>query len=144
MKLYISNKVPFDTPRPSPTGRGVGRRRWGSSHCSSQSPLKPRMRYLSLCLRQALRSLDHLLRNSSHLVEQLQRVQISGNDMFWKIDIKDYFLSRNHADLVEKNVKHVFETRKSAFEKARFETRGAHLMGSRVETTAPFKRYGST
>lgn len=47
-------------------------------HASVHSPLKPLIRYLSFCLRLAIRSLDHFITDSKDLAHKLSKTKISG------------------------------------------------------------------
>eukprot|EP00959_Pyramimonas_sp_CCMP1952_P163693 3422108-Pyramimonas_sp.AAC.1 len=69
-------------------------------HASTGSPLTGGMRYVSSLLRPFLARQPHILRDSQDLLHQLRGIAVLENDRFLKIDIKDYFMSGEHHQLI--------------------------------------------
>ena len=94
-------------------GEVVGR----ALRCSQRSPLKPVLRWLSFCLRQAIRGMKHLLKDSVDLSEQIKTLKISPGSKLVKIDIKDYFMSGDQSELPRLCQNHVIDYRQEIFGK---------------------------
>lgn len=71
-------------------------------HSSVGSPFKPAMRLASLWLAPALARLDHLLQDSFALTDILRRRTWPPNLVFIQFDIKDFFMSGGHTDIVDR------------------------------------------
>jgi len=51
-----------------------------------------------------LNSLDHLVKDSIDLTNCLSRIVVPARSFFWKIDIKEYFMTGTHSQLSDKSV----------------------------------------
>ena len=69
-------------------------------HQSSRHPMAPAMRLLSSFLTPILRSFPHILKDSEHFLVQLSTVHVPDGYKIVKFDIKDFFMSGLHADLL--------------------------------------------
>jgi hypothetical protein len=69
-------------------------------HCGYQHCMKPGMRYIASILRRALKLQDHVLRDSQHLLGQLRCLTFPANVVVVKFDIKDFFMSGKHEQLL--------------------------------------------
>ena len=67
-------------------------------HSSPSSPHSSAMKFIMWCLKPALKRIRHLLRNSKHVRDQLANLRIPEGAKFIKVDIKDYYLSGEHAE----------------------------------------------
>ena len=70
-------------------------------HGSPSSPFKPVTRLISCWLRPVLSNLPHLLRDTRSMITALSNTQFTGEVTFIKADIKDFFMSGEHAALEE-------------------------------------------
>jgi hypothetical protein len=70
-------------------------------HTCHQSPLRPGMRWISETLRPGLLQLPFLVKNTRDLLDQVELARIDISDKFVKLDIKDYFMSGVHSDIVK-------------------------------------------
>ena len=59
------------------------------------------------CLRPALSSLDHLLKNSEALVRRLGSLQVFEDSSFLKIDVKEFFMEGLHSQFIKYSVEFV-------------------------------------
>ena len=69
-------------------------------HCGSNHPFAPMMRFLGRYLRAEVNKHGHIIRNTRHLIESLSKIRIGSMCTLVKLDIKDFFMSGRHDDLV--------------------------------------------
>ena len=58
-------------------------------------------KWLQRTLRPVILRYNHLLKDSRHLIAQLRNVQIEASDILGKADVKDFFMSGQHAELAQ-------------------------------------------
>ena len=78
-------------------------------HAAHNSPFRPAMRWLSHCLKPTLKK-DFLLKDTRQLVTLLNNHKFPKDVVFIKFDIKDFFLSGVHEEIVELSNKNVAES----------------------------------
>ena len=88
-----------------------------ATHATQGSPLTPAMRFISWCIKPVLDGLPHIARDSAHLVDILSKISLPTNCRFYKIDIRDFFMSGLHYDLVDLRQKRIPEEHRSTFKK---------------------------
>ena len=87
-------------------------------HASAAHPFKPLMTWIGQTLSADLKKYPHLIRDSSDLVMKLRSIRIPKSAVFLKIDIKDYFMSGKHTQLMELAGKCVAPRIRNEFESA--------------------------
>ena len=98
------------------THKDPGKVAYRAIHSSCLSPFKPGMRYGSLCLKGALLNIPHLLKDSFDLVGRLSRRTFPPKDLILvKADIKDFFMSGQHTEILEACAKHAPEDSRASF-----------------------------
>ena len=70
-------------------------------HASAQHAFRPGFRFVAQQLKPFLRSLQHLIIDSSDLVRKLSRIEVQKDDRMYKFDVKDFFMSGGHVDLAK-------------------------------------------
>ncbi len=70
-------------------------------HASPATPFKPAMRWVAHVCPQRVTSLPHMLRDSRELVNIINERSFPDNAKFLKADVKDFFMSGEHKDLIE-------------------------------------------
>lgn len=68
-------------------------------HSSVNTPLLGAMKFIASLLKPQLTALPHLLKRSADAVKQLQHWRVSPSAFLITIDIKDFFLDGNHAQI---------------------------------------------
>ena len=68
-------------------------------HSSVNTPLLGAMKLIASLLKPQLTSLSHLLKRSADVVKQLQHCGVSPSAYLITIDIKDFFMDGNHAQI---------------------------------------------
>ncbi len=76
-------------------------------HATTGSPLAPAMRFVSHCLRPVVHRIPHLMKDSGQLTNLIDSTPLPASCRFYKVDIKEFFMSGVHGRLVELCAKHV-------------------------------------
>jgi len=71
-------------------------------HASPSSPFSPGMKLIGSLLREELKKLPHLLVDSRDLLQKLGAFRVPSCARFVRFDIKEFFMSGQHADLANK------------------------------------------
>ena len=69
-------------------------------HCGSGHPFAPMMRFLARHLRVEVNQHGDIIRNTRHLIDSVSKVRVDSSCILVKLDIKDFFMSGRHVDLV--------------------------------------------
>ena len=72
-------------------------------HAYTSSPMAPGMRWLASSLDSKLRKLPHLLKDADDLQRRLKHFKIPHGCRFLKLDVKDFYLTGNHGEIVSKS-----------------------------------------
>ena len=83
-------------------------------HSSAASPLKPGMRWVTSLISPALKN-SHMIRDSFHLVDILQRRPLPPNSIFLRFDIKEFYMSGEHSELISRCAGYVPLASRAAF-----------------------------
>ena len=65
------------------------------------------MRWVAKILGDTLRCLPHVLRDTDHLLQSLSSVVVPADAILLKFDIKEFFMSGKHRQLIEESSKNV-------------------------------------
>jgi hypothetical protein len=65
-----------------------------------------------------LNSLDHLVKDSIDLTNCLSRIVVPARSFFWKIDIKEYFMTGTHSQLSDKSVQVLAQEDRKSYSRA--------------------------
>jgi hypothetical protein len=86
-------------------------------HSCVATPLAPAMRWISWALRPYLQSRRHLLRDSFEAVRRIGATKRPPNVRFYRFDLKDFFLSGEHKEIVRLCTQVVADEYKDTFAK---------------------------
>ena len=76
-------------------------------HSSVEHFMGPGMRWVAKILGDTLRCLPHVLRDTDHLLQSLSSVVVPADAILLKFDIKEFFMSGKHKQLIEESSKNV-------------------------------------
>ena len=97
------------------THKGAGAVVLRPIHACPAHPFRPVMRLVASMLQERLRKLPHLLRDTDDLLCKLRRHKIPHHHRIIKIDIKDYFMSGEHDNLISNSSELIDPERRSCF-----------------------------
>ena len=97
------------------THKPVGKVTFRAIHSSACSALKPGMRYISWCLQPALARIPWLLRDSFDFVERLRRRTFPSNTIMIRLDIREFFMTGRHDDILSSCSGVVTESHQKSF-----------------------------
>ena len=63
------------------------------------------MKYIGMQISAALKSSPWLVRDSAQFLERISTIPVSSDTKIYKVDVKDYFMSGDHSELVNNNRK---------------------------------------
>ena len=84
-------------------------------HASTKHRMAPAMRYLMSLLRPWLDSSPFLLRDSNHFINRIQKIKISDEAILVKADIKEFFMSGLHTEIIQHSSKVVEQDRRHIY-----------------------------
>lgn len=70
-------------------------------HSTPASPFRPAMRWISTTLGSRLKTMKHILKDSGDLLRQLERLRLPASCKFLTADIKEFFMSGQHRELID-------------------------------------------
>ena len=62
-------------------------------HSASAHPFAPGMRFVTNVIGETMRNCNHVLKDTDDLINKLPRYEVSEDDHFLKIDVRDFFMS---------------------------------------------------
>ena len=101
LAMYQLLKVNLKTHKPA------GKVKYRAIHSTKGSPFKPGMRFLSKCLQPAIDDIDFLLKDSFEFVSKVRGRTSPPDTTFIKLDVKDFFMTGKHHEIIEGCAGHV-------------------------------------
>ena len=84
-------------------------------HAYNGCPMAPGMRWIMSCLKPGLLKLPHLIIDSNDFMYKTRNLKLPSTCRFLKFDIKDYYMTGSHADLVKLSSLLVEQTHREDF-----------------------------